>query len=124
MTEEGKQVIEIQRKAAAKQYDECRKIYDVGAGLMMRESKKVIMAEMTVYAGIHNRDYAQYKKGVDQFEKRIKASALYVGHNAAVGGGRAEILDGCTDMKKLYEGKLRLFKDFYNALPRGYFRSG
>ena len=33
-----------------------------------KTSLKMAKAQMTIYAGIYNRDYAQYKKGVEKFE--------------------------------------------------------
>ena len=57
-----------------------------------KQMRKMTKAEMTACAGLYNRDYAMYKKGVDTLE-------------ALEPGSRAE----CTE-------------DLYNALPRGYFK--
>ena len=119
--------IKMHKEIAAREYGRIRKLYDLARPSAIKECIKVMKAELTVYAGVHNRDYAQYKKGVDAFEKSIKAPALYskpfvkVGHD----GVMSDVMDGSDgcDHEEINGQKLLYYKDMYNVLPRGYFRS-
>ena len=85
-----------------------RLIDKLPAGKSSRQSAKLVKAQMRVYAGIYNRDYAMYKKGVDGYEKCFFKDTPDVTIDVVVSPKMKEELDA--------------YKDFYNQLPRGFFK--
>ena len=105
---------------------------------------KMAKAQMRVYAGVYNRDYGEYKQGVDQYERYTRAylrneeAALAKGERyvrfISVKEGSEKAMEygipssGVTlanpdTHREMYERKVAEYKGLYNALPRGYFRS-
>ena len=93
-----------------------RLIDKLPAGKGSRQSAKLVKAQMRVYAGIYNRDYAMYKKGVDGCEKcffKDTPDVTIVVVSAAL---------ATQASKEKMKEKLDAYKDFYNQLPRGFFK--
>ena len=114
---------------AEKSYTELRTSYEQIKDVpnLSKTSKKMAKAQMTVHAGIYNRDYAMYKKGVDNFEKYSARAVV----EASEPNKSIPIIE--TDDPSRYEGrqapqsvfherKLAFYKGLYNELPRGYFK--
>lgn len=102
---------------------------------------------MRVYAGVYNRDYGEYKRGVDQYERytcadlrneetalaqggryarfiAIEDNKIAVEHGIHGGIPADELIQLSPDAhREMYQRKLARYKGLYNELPRGYFRS-
>ena len=120
--------IKFHMKNAKESYEELRAIYDqLPKGLVCKVAKRQMRAQMTVHAGIYNRDYAQYKKGVDAFETHgmevLQASMprIMVSDNLASKNGDGSAIDE-SELQRFYERKLESYKKLYTVLPRGYFK--
>ena len=94
----------------------------------IKRSSKQCKAQMSVYAGIYNRNYALHHKGVQAFEKMALAylagtfrpdKVLIGTEDPANVPARRSIADPVADF---YQRKLDLYKGLYNQLPRGYFK--
>ena len=102
-----------------------------------KRSKKIALAQMRVHSGIYNRDYGEYKKGVDDFERHKRAGLREAGTNPTdcfIWAGDEKAAEyglparGFTQasldaQRELFERKLVKYKGLYNKLPRGYFKS-
>ena len=63
------------RQNAKEAYDHLHSNYDfLNHPGVDKISRKTTKAQMTVYAGIYNRDYALCKNGIDAFEKNIAST--------------------------------------------------
>ena len=81
---------------------------------------------MRVHAGVYNRDYAEYKKGVDAYEKlsqeRPTDQSLRIHVTCKDAAKLAEYEASSDPLKTIFEGKLARYKAMYNQLPRDYFK--
>ena len=88
-----------------------------------KTSLKVAKAQMTIYAGIYNRDYAQYKKGVDKFEKYALRSMNLKGTVACrTMEDVTEVAKAAMSEKEWIDHKIAFYKNLYNELPKRYFK--
>ena len=88
-----------------------------------KTSLKMAKAQMTIYAGIYNRDYAQYKKGVEKFETYALRSTLLKDTVARrVMEDRTEEGKAAMGNNEWMNHKLAYYKNLYNELPRRYFK--
>ena len=91
-------------------------------------SEKVCKAQLAVYAGIYNRDYGLYKKGVDAFAKYGRRLLLESrdptdGMLTLVATDDPSIYAGSPDvMEQFYQRKVSYYAGLYGELPRGYFQ--
>ena len=117
--------IKVHQQLAKESYDEFKAMYDTLPPNTL--GKKQMKAQMTVYAGIYNRDYGQYKKGVDRFKKHgmanIQASHPLV---TIISANKSRDIN-CATMDReylpdFYERHLQYYNELYNDLPRGYFK--
>jgi len=85
---------------------------------------KIAKAQMTIYAGIYNRDYAEYKKGVDKFEKyALKQSTLKnIGLCIRTMENTNEADKAAMTQTEWLDHKLEYYKNLYNVLPKRYFK--
>ena len=119
----------LQHKMEAKKsYDYLLKVHNETKDIKCNNEKlcyKICKAQLTIYAGIYNRDYKEYKKGVDMFADVIEkynelpdvATILRVREN-----GEGESRDN-MDMPEWFNYKYNYYKNLYNILPRGYFKN-
>lgn len=146
MTPSRDQVANI-KQGAQRSFKELREFYEQAErefpDSFPKLSRNILKAQMRVWAGVYNRDYGEYKQGVDQYERYTRTSlrreeaALEQGGHVvpviAVSGEKAEeygvsASSGITHAspgahRDMYERKLIMYKGLYNDLPRGYFRS-
>ena len=128
-----KQLVAIKTEAKSA-YDSIRMDYDEFSHhkrAFSKETKKMMKAQMAVYAGVYNRDYAMYKKGIDTYEALI-AIVVTAPHTQYVvltddmqKFGVNEGVQYATshmDMQTFMRDKLAKYKAIYNQLPRGYFK--
>ena len=118
----------LQHKMGAKKsYDYLLKVHNETKDIKCNNEKlcyKICKAQVTIYAGIYNRDYKEYKKGVDMFADASEkfnelpevATILRVREN-----GEGEARD-FMDMPEWFNCKYNYYKNLYNILPRGYFK--
>ena len=117
-------LIECHKQMAKESYEEIKAIYDqLPKGLASKAAKRQMRAQMTVYAGIYNRDYAQYKKGVDAFETR-GVEVLQESMPPIMFSGTSKNVSAVdkSDAQRFYERKLEYYRRLYTLLPRGYFK--
>ena len=118
----------LQHKMGAKKsYDYLLKVHNETKDIKCNNEKlcyKICKAQLTIYAGIYNRDYKEYKKGVDMFADASKkynelpecAAILRIKENEAI-----QERDS-MDMPEWFNYKYNYYKNLYNILPRGYFK--
>ena len=136
-----KQEQAFHKRLAEESYKEVREFYDMMESKcpegFSKRYRNLTKAQLCVYAGIFNRDYAEYKKGVDQYERHTRGALrdaattltipiISVSEEKAAeygigpGGFAAAPPDTC---EKVFAKKLAYYKSLYNKLPRGYFKS-
>ena len=112
-------VAEQKYKYLRERYEEVR----VTDPTVVKTSVKMTKAQMTIYAGIYNRDYAQYKKGVDKFEKcALRLMNLKYNMSERVMEDRTEEGKAAMGDNEWMNHKLAFYKNLYNELPRRYFK--
>ena len=116
------------KEQAKQHYDKLLEVYELHMANEVSVPKGVIKAykaQMSVFAGIYNRDYAQYKRGVDRYAKYGNPDR-YAANSYLFSSGHdrdSEVSTNTSLAKTLYDDNLALYKSLYNKLPRGYFRS-
>ncbi len=129
------------KQEAKRAYTEVRDVYEQFEREIpehfTKRCKKIALAQMRVHSGVHNRDYGEYKKGVEDFERHSLAAvrkaettpticAIGVGDEKAAEYGLPApgfTLASPDAQREVLERKLVKYKGIYNELPRGYFRS-
>ena len=140
MTPTREKIAEI-KQDAERAYKEVRDFYEQtereAPEHLTKRCKKITLAQMRVYSGIHNRDYGEYKKGVDDYERHSRTAvreaetrptvcAIWVAdEKAAEYGVPAHGFTRASPdvQREVLERKLVKYKGLYNELPRGYFKS-
>jgi len=119
----------LQHKMEAKKsYDYLLSIHNETKDIQCSEKKlsyELLKAQITIYAGVYNRDYKEYKKGVEKFAdvmKKIKelpknVTYLRIKENEAI--QKRDYMN----MSDWCDYKYNNYKNLYNILPRGYFKS-
>ena len=91
-----------------------------------KKSLKMARGQMTIYAGIYNRYYAQYKKGVEKFEKYALRSLCFKDtiYARLLRTMEDQSEDGKAVMshKEYVNHKIAFYKNLYNELPKRYFK--
>ena len=95
------------------------------------QSRGIAKAQITIWAGIYNRDYKEYRKGVDTFKQLTDEEKTKQGKNtlnlkmraATEGSDEIEFIsyDNST-VCNWFDDKHEYYKNLYNELPRGYFK--
>ena len=129
------------KQDAERAYKEVRDFYEQSEReapeCFTKRCKKIALAQMRVHAGVYNRDYGEYKKGVDDYERHSRTAlrkaetgptvwVTWVTEEKAAEYGLPA--SGVTQMspdaqRERFERKLAKYKGLYNELPRGYFKS-
>tara|TARA_R110000772_G_scaffold21086_1_gene58289 strand:- start:564 stop:914 length:351 start_codon:yes stop_codon:yes gene_type:complete len=91
-----------------------------------KKSRKITKAQITIWAGIYNRDYKEYRKGVDAFKQLTDEAKTYQDKNVInVFIRKGEDCDYECDKDYTvdwFDKKQEFYKNLYNDLPRGYFK--
>ena len=111
---------------AKNSYDYLTKTYEEVKDGNDKKSRKITKAQITIWAGIYNRDYKEYKKGVDTFKQLTDEEKINQDKNVRnIFIQNGEECDYECDKVFTYEWfdkKQELYKNLYNDLPRGYFK--
>ena len=126
-----KQEQAFHKRLAEESYKEVREFYDMMESKcpegFSKRYRNLTKAQLCVYAGIFNRDYAEYKKGVDQYERHTRGAlrdAATTPTISIIGVSEEKAAEyGIGDSEKIFAKKLAYYKSLYNKLPRGYFKS-
>ena len=111
---------------AKKSYDYLTKTYEEIKDLNDKRSRKICKAQITIWAGIYNRDYKEYRKGVDAFKQLTDEEKTNQDKNAVnIYMRKGE--DDTEEWDKEYtmdwfDKKQEFYKNLYNDLPKGYFK--
>jgi hypothetical protein len=107
-------------------YDYLTKTYEEVKDGNDKKSRKITKAQITIWAGIYNRDYKEYRKGVDTFKQLTDEEKINQDKNVRnIFIQNGEECDYECDKVFTYEWfdkKQELYKNLYNDLPRGYFK--
>lgn len=96
------------------------------------ENKKMTLAQITIYCGLANRDYAMFKKGIERFEKySLKILEMYQDPNIRLTGmiqcendaDTSNYANTTNPFLTFRNRKIEYYTGMYNQLPAGYFRS-
>ena len=111
---------------AKNSYDYLTKTYEEVKDGNDKKSRKITKAQITIWAGIYNRDYKEYRKGVDTFKQLTDEEKINQDKNVRnIFIQNGEECDYECDKVFTYEWfdkKQELYKNLYNDLPRGYFK--
>ena len=118
----------LQVKMFAKNsYEYLIKGYEETKDINKKQSRKIMKAQITIWAGIYNRDYKEYRKGVDAFKQlteEVKTNhdknAINIYMNKGM-DGEYTCGKGFTD--EWIDKKQEFYKNLYNELPKGYFKN-
>lgn len=123
--------IAAEKQEAKVYYDKLLSTYELLKGKnvsMPKHAERAMKAQMSVFAGIYNRDYALYKRGVDKYAKYgnpdkylndVVDRVFIVSDDPFMHGA---LSSSSNQVKTFYDRKLALYKSLYNKLPRGYFQ--
>ena len=118
----------LQHKLSAKNsYDYLLKVHNETKDIILIHEKlsyKITKAQITVYAGVYNRDYKEYKKGVDMFAKAVE-ECKKLPYDISVLRIKEEEKTQARDSMNMCDWldyKYTQYKNLYNILPRGYFK--
>jgi len=111
---------------AKNSYDYLTKTYEELKDVNNKNSRKITKAQITIWAGIYNRDYKEYRKGVDAFkqltdEQKTKQDKNTINVCIKKGDHDTEEWDKDYTMD-WFDKKQEFYKNLYNDLPRGYFK--
>jgi len=111
---------------AKNSYDYLTKTYEEIKDVNEKKSRKIMKAQITIWAGIYNRDYKEYRKGVDAFkqltdEQKTKQDKNAINVYMRKGEDDTEEWDKDYTMD-WFDKKQEFYKNLYNDLPRGYFK--
>jgi len=111
---------------AKNSYDYLTKTYEEIKDVNEKKSRKIMKAQITIWAGIYNRDYKEYRKGVDAFKQLTDEEKTNQDKNAInvymrKGEDDTEEWDKDYTMD-WFDKKQEFYKNLYNDLPRGYFK--
>ena len=111
---------------AKNSYDYLTKTYEELKDVNNKNSRKITKAQITIWAGIYNRDYKEYRKGVDAFkqltdEQKTKQDENAINIYMKKGEDDTEEWDKDYTMD-WFDKKQEFYKNLYNDLPRGYFK--
>ena len=119
----------LQHKMEAKKsYDYLLKVHNETKDIKCNNEKlcyKICKAQVTIYAGIYNRDYKEYKKGVDMFaDASEEYNELPHGFHTwlRIKENENKQERDSMDMPEWFNYKYNHYKNLYNILPRGYFK--
>ena len=89
--------------------------------------KKMITAQVTIYAGIYNRDYQKYKKGVDMFAEIMQAvkeeAKTQEGYTVIRIKQEDKVTErDCMNLSDWCDFKYDYYKNYCNQMPKGYFK--
>jgi len=118
----------LHHKMKAKQsYDYLLSVYNETKDIYNEKklSYELLKAQVTVYSGVYNRDYKEYKKGVEKFAdvmKKLKELPKNVTHIRIKENEETQERD-YMNMSDWCDYKYNHYKNLYNILPRGYFKS-
>jgi hypothetical protein len=111
---------------AKNSYDYLTKTYEEVKDGNDKKSRKITKAQITIWAGIYNRDYKEYKKGVDTFKQLTDEEKINQDKNTRnifiQNGEEREIVCDNEFTFDWFDKKQELYKKLYNDLPRGYFK--
>jgi hypothetical protein len=111
---------------AKNSYDYLTETYEEIKDLNDKRSRKIMKAQITIWAGIYNRDYKEYRKGVDAFKQLTDEEKTNQDKNAInIYMKKGE--DDTEEWDKEYtmdwfDKKQEFYKNLYNDLPKGYFK--
>jgi hypothetical protein len=107
-------------------YDYLTKTYEEVKDGNDKKSRKITKAQITIWAGIYNRDYKEYKKGVDTFKQLTDEEKINQDKNTRnifiQNGEECEIVCDNEFTFDWFDKKQELYKKLYNDLPKGYFK--
>tara|TARA_B110000285_G_scaffold61080_1_gene70227 strand:- start:550 stop:897 length:348 start_codon:yes stop_codon:yes gene_type:complete len=111
---------------AKKSYDYLTKTYEEVKVINDKKGRKITKAQITIWAGIYNRDYKEYRKGVDAFKQLTDEAKTYLPKNVINiyienGNDNNEECDKDYTIE-WFDKKQEFYKNLYNDLPRGYFK--
>ena len=111
---------------AKNSYDYLTKTYEEVKDGNDKKSRKITKAQITIWAGIYNRDYKEYRKGVDAFkqltdEEKTNQDKNVINIYMRKGEDDTEEWDKDYTMD-WFDKKQEFYKNLYNDLPKGYFK--
>ncbi len=111
---------------AKNSYDYLTKTYEEVKDVNDKKSRKIMKAQITIWAGIYNRDYKEYRKGVDAFKQLTDEEKTNQDKNAINIYMRKgeECKYECDNDYTVdwFDKKQEFYKNLYNDLPKGYFK--
>ena len=115
--------IAAEKEEAKVYYDKLLSTYELLKGEnvnMPKHAERAMKAQMSVFAGIYNRDYALYKRGVDKYAKYGNPEKYNDMVDVAVLASDDPSLhdalsSSSNQVKTFYDRKLALYKSLHNS---------